>query len=65
VAVSDPVGSGLAVSLARPGGNATGLTNIGTGLASKRLELLKVSVPGLSRVAVMARAGNPNATREL
>jgi putative ABC transport system substrate-binding protein len=63
--VGDPVGTGLVASLARPGGNATGLTNIGTGLASKRLELLKLTVPSLSRVAVLVRAGNPNATREL
>src|SRR5205085_10484069 len=44
----DPVGTGLVESLARPGGNATGLTNIGTNLASKRLEFIKETVPSLS-----------------
>ena len=49
---ADPVGSGLVASLARPGGNVTGLTILGTELEGKRLELLKQAVPGLSRLAV-------------
>jgi putative ABC transport system substrate-binding protein len=49
---ADPIGSGLVESLARPGGNVTGLTNVSPDLAGKRLELLKDSVPRLSRVAI-------------
>jgi putative ABC transport system substrate-binding protein len=51
--VGDPVASGLIDSLARPGGNITGLTNITAVLSGKRLELLKETVPKLSRVAVL------------
>jgi putative ABC transport system substrate-binding protein len=53
VNTTDPVGTGLVASLARPGGNITGLTNISSELSGKRLELLKEAVPGLSRVAVL------------
>jgi putative ABC transport system substrate-binding protein len=53
VGSSDPVGSGFVASLARPGGNVTGLTNISAELSGKRLELLREVVPGLSRVAFL------------
>ena len=57
----DPVGSGIASSLARPGGNITGLTIDSPELAGKRLQLLKEIVPGLTRVAVLWNATNPYA----
>jgi putative ABC transport system substrate-binding protein len=57
----DPVGSGIASSLARPGGNITGLTIDSPELAGKRLQLLKEVVPGLTRVAVLWNAANPYA----
>jgi putative ABC transport system substrate-binding protein len=53
VVASDPVETGLAASLARPGGNVTGLTNSGRDLIAKRLELLKETLPGLSRIGVL------------
>src|SRR5262249_17638580 len=49
----DPVGSGLVASLARPGGNVTGLSSQAAELGSKRVELLREIVPGLRRLAVM------------
>jgi putative tryptophan/tyrosine transport system substrate-binding protein len=52
--VSDPIGSGLITSLARPGGNTTGLTLLSTDLAAKRLQLLRELVPHAKRVAVLA-----------
>ena len=55
----DPVGTGLVASLARPGGNVTGLSIQATDLAGKRLELLREVVPGLRRLAIMANVGNP------
>jgi putative ABC transport system substrate-binding protein len=57
--VFDPVAAGLVDSLARPGGNVTGFTNIATTLAGKRLELLKETVPKLSRVAVLYDPKSP------
>ena len=51
----DPVGSGLVASLARPGGNVTGLSNLATELNSKRLEILKDAVPKLLRVGFLLR----------
>lgn len=56
--VGDPVGAGLITSLARPGGNVTGLTNLDVGLAAKRLELMKEVLPALSRIAVLRNPGN-------
>jgi putative ABC transport system substrate-binding protein len=58
-AVSDPISAGLIDSLARPGGNITGFTEISEVLAGKRLELLKDTVPKLSRVAVLWNPQNP------
>ena len=55
---SDPVGSGLVASLARPGGNITGLSSLSPELTGKRLELLKETVPKLLRVAVLGNPGN-------
>jgi putative ABC transport system substrate-binding protein len=60
--VSDPVARGLIASLARPGGNITGLTSVSTDLAGKRLELLMETVPGLVRVGVLWEPANPGAT---
>jgi putative tryptophan/tyrosine transport system substrate-binding protein len=64
---NDPVGTGLVTSLARPGGNVTGLSNQFADTASKRIELLREVVPGLSRLAILGDIGNPGAvldTRE-
>jgi putative ABC transport system substrate-binding protein len=49
----DPVGAGLVASLARPGGNVTGLANLATELITKRVEILKDAIPGLSRVGLL------------
>ena len=59
-AVGDPVGSGFVASLSRPGGNITGLSNISVDLSSKWVELLRVAVPKLSRVAVLVNPGHPD-----
>ena len=57
--VSDPVGSGLVASLARPGGNVTGLSNQTVDLAAKRLQLLKEAIPGARRVIVIFNPETP------
>jgi putative tryptophan/tyrosine transport system substrate-binding protein len=62
---SDPVGSGFVASLARPGGNITGLSNLAPEISGKRLELLKEIVPKLSRVAVLGTFATPGNAQEL
>jgi putative tryptophan/tyrosine transport system substrate-binding protein len=64
-AESDPVGSGLVDSLARPGGNATGLSLQQSDLAAKRLELLREVLPNLRTLAIMANAGAAGAVLEM
>jgi putative ABC transport system substrate-binding protein len=59
-ATNDPVGTGLISSLARPGGNITGLSGLGTDLSAKRLELLKEVMPELARVTMLSNLGNPS-----
>jgi putative ABC transport system substrate-binding protein len=62
VGVGDPVGSGLVASLARPGGNITGLSNLSPELVGKQLEFLKDVRPTVSRVAVLWNPANPAST---
>src|SRR5438309_4233742 len=65
---SDPIGNGFVASLARPGGNITGLATLAPELSGKQLELLKEVVPKLSRVAVLGTStqpGNAQALREV
>ena len=57
--VNDPIGSGFVDSLAHPGRNITGLTNVASELSGKRLELLKETVPGLKRVGLLWDPGGP------
>jgi putative tryptophan/tyrosine transport system substrate-binding protein len=59
VTTQDPVAAGIVNSLARPGGNVTGLTQLARDLSGKRLELLKEAIPTLSRVGVLTVAGPP------
>ena len=59
VAVGDPVGTGLVPSLARPGGNLTGLSSVAPDLEGKRLQLLREIVPALSHVAMFVNSLNP------
>jgi putative ABC transport system substrate-binding protein len=61
--VADPVGSGLVANLAHPGGNVTGLSGTGVELSAKRLQLLKETIPRLTRVAVFRNPANPWHTR--
>ena len=63
--VNDPVSTGLVASLARPGGNLTGLSNQLGDTASKRLELLREIVPGLRRLGIWANVGNPGTVLEM
>ena len=62
---ADPVEAGLVESLARPGGNVTGLSNLGGELGGKRLELLKEAVPKLARVAVLYDPAIPSAVLDV
>ena len=62
---SDPVGGGYVASLARPGGNVTGMSQQRTDTAGKRLELLREVVPGLRRLAIMSNVGNPGTVLEM
>jgi putative ABC transport system substrate-binding protein len=65
-ASADAVGSGLVASLARPGGNVTGLSFLGPETVAKCLQLLKEAVPGITRAAVLSHPGNPSeATRTI
>jgi len=61
----DPVGNKLVVSLARPGGNVTGLSTQQTDTASKRIELFREVVPGLHRLAILANVGSSNAAVDM
>ena len=62
---ADPVEAGLIESLARPGGNVTGVTNLGRELGGKRLELLKEAVPNVARVAVLYEPAIPGSVLEV
>jgi putative ABC transport system substrate-binding protein len=61
----DPVGADVIASLARPGGNVTGLSNLGTDLAAKRLELLREVLPWLRRLATIGNVGFPQGMLEM
>jgi putative tryptophan/tyrosine transport system substrate-binding protein len=63
--MGDPVGAGLVASLARPGGNVTGLSNQSADLAGKRVEHLREVFPGLRRLAVLANVSNPVSGAEM
>jgi putative ABC transport system substrate-binding protein len=63
--MGDPVGAGLVASLARPGGNVTGLSSQTADLAGKRLELLREVVPRLRRLAILGNVGNFAAALEM
>jgi putative ABC transport system substrate-binding protein len=65
VAVGDPIGSGLIASLAQPGGNITGLTNISVELSAKLMELFAELVPGMKRVGLVHNPNNSSATMGL
>lgn len=63
--VSDPVGTGLVTSLARPGGNVTGLSTEQADIAGKRVEIIRELLPNLNRLAILANARNPGTQREM
>ena len=65
VGVADPVGSGLVATLARPGGNITGVSNLSRDLSSKMVELLVAVVPGINRLAVLRIPANPSSALQL
>src|SRR4029453_2992214 len=65
VSAGDPVAAGLVASLARPGGNVTGLSALSTELNTKRLEILKDAVPKLARVGLLRGTGVSNLARDL
>jgi putative ABC transport system substrate-binding protein len=65
VGAGDPVGSGLVATLARPGGNVTGLSSQQTDTTGKRLELLREVVPALRRLAILANIDNPVAMSDM
>src|SRR6516225_10168218 len=64
-AAGDPVGTGLVGSLARPGGNVTGLSNQSADINGKRIDLLREAVPGLRKLAAMANIGSPIGVLEI
>ena len=65
VSVADPLGVGLVTSLSRPGGNLTGITNIGAQLAGKRLEILKEIIPSASKIAVLINPDDQNSSSQM
>jgi len=65
IPLGDPVATGIVASLSRPGGNITGPTFMATGIAAKRLELLKEAVPRISRVLVLSYLADPIAAPQV
>lgn len=65
VAVGDPIANGLVKSLARLGGNVTGLSNLTRDLAGKRVEILREAIPGLRRLAILANVANVSVVLEM
>jgi putative ABC transport system substrate-binding protein len=63
--VGDPIGTGLVASLARPGGNITGLSSLSNDIAGKRVALLREIVPGFGRLAILANVGSASAALEM
>ena len=64
VHAGDPVGSGLVTTLARPGGNVTGMSSTTVDLETKRFEMLRELVPGIDRIAALYGMNNPNNARQ-